>query len=1099
MKLLHRLRLINWHYFTDVVVDVGGSLLLTGDNGSGKSTILDAIQYVLVADLRKVRFNISAHEETRRDLLGYVRCKTGEEREGGQPYLRPGDVTAYVVLEFKDTRTGSYFLLGAVIDAYGEGSWESKFFKLENCRLDDALFLEGRRPKNIREFKAGLKGLQGEVYPSVERYQADLLLKLGSLSERFFSTFVKAFSFKAITDIRRFVYDYILDERPIKVDVMRENLRHYRQYGELVLLTKEKIAALESIEALFASLAQERARALLQDYLILRGQQEKTAGELAETRRREEGLLAAIAAAEETRAMLARQVEQLEQEYLAYRDTLATNSLFQLQERLQRECAGLEEELRRLREEHRRLERLAAETAEALGALLVAAELAERPERAALESARQLMLDLRAGTLPAEPPAVDPLKEALASLGQYTSRELFRWQQEAQELQAEEKSLAQSIASLEKGRFTYDPKVTELRQVIAEHVRDDRGRPLMAYVLCELLQIPDEKWQNAVEGYLNTQRFDLLVEPSAFDAALAVYERFKRARQIHGVGLVNTRRVVEFAGRAEPNSLAREVETGNRYARGYVDMLLGRVIKCESEQELKQFSRAITPTCMVYQNHTARQISFHVYETWYIGERALARQLERQRQRREEVIRLLAEAHGKEQRWEELRRLAARNEGLIAAPGGYETLRREAAVREELAAKRQELAALDLSQIQELRDRVEEKKRQLAEARRRKEELAGELGSLRTSLERVRADQAELQAQEETAARELAHFTAREPEVARRGEERYQRERRRLTPAELVANFSGSRKGLETIIQKREQDVWEALSAYNSRYHFGAPVDTMDIRPYVEERRRLVESELPQYEEKIFLAQQAAEQEFKEHFIYKMKENIENARGEFNFLNEALKEVRFGGDRYQFVVSPAPALRPIYDMIMDTDLLAGGASIFEGSFMERHREALDALFEHLLGEESEYLEESISQHTDYRTYLDYDIKILSDSGETTWFSKVCREKSGGETQTPYYVSLVASFVQLYRARTNQDSARLVVFDEAFNRMDSERIENSLRFINDLGLQVIVAAPTDKCEYIAPLVSTTLLVMRSGHQVWLEDYRQLRLEPWTTAL
>ncbi len=54
-------------------------------------------------------------------------------------------------------------------------------------------------------------------------------------------------------------------------------------------------------------------------------------------------------------------------------------------------------------------------------------------------------------------------------------------------------------------------------------------------------------------------------------------------------------------------------------------------------------------------------------------------------------------------------------------------------------------------------------------------------------------------------------------------------------------------------------------------------------------------------------------------------------------------------------------------------------------------------------------------------------------------------------------------------------------------MDSDRVENSLVFIRDLGMQAIIAVPTDKCEYIAPHLPTTLLVLRDGHYSWIEDY------------
>ena len=51
----------------------------------------------------------------------------------------------------------------------------------------------------------------------------------------------------------------------------------------------------------------------------------------------------------------------------------------------------------------------------------------------------------------------------------------------------------------------------------------------------------------------------------------------------------------------------------------------------------------------------------------------------------------------------------------------------------------------------------------------------------------------------------------------------------------------------------------------------------------------------------------------------------------------------------------------------------------------------------------------LMEYTDYRNYLDYDIKIKYASGDFAYFSKVNKEKSGGETQTPFYVIMAASF------------------------------------------------------------------------------------------
>ncbi len=47
---LTRIFLHNWHRFKHHVIDVQDSLYLAGHNGSGKSSVLDASQLVLIAD-----------------------------------------------------------------------------------------------------------------------------------------------------------------------------------------------------------------------------------------------------------------------------------------------------------------------------------------------------------------------------------------------------------------------------------------------------------------------------------------------------------------------------------------------------------------------------------------------------------------------------------------------------------------------------------------------------------------------------------------------------------------------------------------------------------------------------------------------------------------------------------------------------------------------------------------------------------------------------------------------------------------------------------------------------------------------------------------
>jgi len=79
---LSRIHALNWYGYRDSVA-VEGNLLLAGVTGSGKSILMDLIQYVLVGDLRLVKFNQSAtgaHSD--RSLKGYCLGDTKQE-EGG--------------------------------------------------------------------------------------------------------------------------------------------------------------------------------------------------------------------------------------------------------------------------------------------------------------------------------------------------------------------------------------------------------------------------------------------------------------------------------------------------------------------------------------------------------------------------------------------------------------------------------------------------------------------------------------------------------------------------------------------------------------------------------------------------------------------------------------------------------------------------------------------------------------------------------------------------------------------------------------------------------------------------------------------------------
>lgn len=1095
MKLLTGIRLINWHYFTNETVRLTGGTLLTGENGAGKSTILDAVQFLLVADTRRVRFNVSAHDETRRTLDGYLRGRTGTDTEegAGQGCLRRGDFTTHLALEFEDTRKRERFLLGCAIDCFASGEHEPpRFYKIEKQALDDRLFLEGDRPRSARELRALLQARRGAtVYATAESYRADLLTKLGHLSERFFTLLVKALAFRPITDVRRFVYDYLLDAQAVQVDAMRDNMLQYRQFEVLAEQAREKVARLEEIRSRYEEKRRVEEWIAVQDYIILRAEREGAAARLEALVRDQEALEAEDRSVRRRRADLEEEERRLARTRDGLRAALHAHDAWRLLEDLRRQVAELEgreaallekEErlLEKARAEARRLEeawRLAAAHREDLG-LAAAAEDLETLKRAP-ELWRPLLAGDRGTPVPGA--RLSALARALGRLAEAAGARRYALEAERRRLEEEAGTLRRDLESLKKKRRVYDEPVLRLRERVAEAVGAEPR------VLCEVLEIPDERWQDAVEGYLNTQRFDLLVAPEHFDAALAEYERRKREDRIHNVGLINTGRVLEYAGSALPGSLAEEVRTEDPYARAYVDRLLGRVMKCETERELKRHSLAITPTCMTYRNHTARQIPFHVYENWYIGERAFARQQARKEARLGEVAAALAAA-------EEGSRLCA---AFQERAGGvdyawitalWEEVSTLPGVIESLAAARRRRDAVDVSEIAGLEREIGAVEAALAAVRREQVQLGEQLGEIRERIKGLAERRTGLESERRQAEEALAAFVAARPEVAAAGDERYLEERRRRDDAAIADGFRHNRETNRSRVERLRQELFELRVAYNTRYQFGGAPGAEDNAAYDAEHQKLTESELPNYGERIARARAAAEQEFKEHFVYKLREQIERAEGEFRALNAVLRTIEFGRDRYQFQVGPSRQHRHLYEMIMDPLALEG--SLFGAAFQEKYRPVIDELFHLILDAPAEDLPKNVEVYTDFRTYLDFDIRIEHEDGRSSSFSRVCREKSGGETQTPFYVAVVASFLQIYRPLGNEDSVRLILFDEAFNRMDPDRAENTVELIRRLGVQVLAAAPTDKCELLSPHLETTLLVLREGERAWVEDYHQV---------
>jgi uncharacterized protein YPO0396 len=222
------------------------------------------------------------------------------------------------------------------------------------------------------------------------------------------------------------------------------------------------------------------------------------------------------------------------------------------------------------------------------------------------------------------------------------------------------------------------------------------------------------------------------------------------------------------------------------------------------------------------------------------------------------------------------------------------------------------------------------------------------------------------------------------------------------------------------------------------------------------------------------------------------------ARLQLERINDALNRLEFRGERYRFRSQPAEDSREFYELIIEAPQHLAGGSLYESKFYEDHRATFDRFYEILIRPPRSDMEHAERERlVDYRRYLDYDIDVTHPDGRTSRLSKIVNQTSGGETQTPFYLTIAASFVQLYRIgeSTGRPTIRLVVFDEAFSKMDQARIGATLELFQDFNLQIVTATPLERCEYLVPKICTSLVLTSVGDHVLVEPYRnyESRLE------
>jgi uncharacterized protein YPO0396 len=1081
---LSRLEVRNWGTFDDLVWTLradGRNTLVTGDIGSGKSTIVDAVTTLLLP-ANRISYNKAAGAEAKeRSLRSYVLGFYKSEQNEATGTTRP--------IALRDATKFSVILGVFTNEGYDAAVTLAQVFWMKNGDVGgqpDRFYVTADTPLSIAgdflEFggdmtrlRKRLKSADGvRLHDAFPEYGRDFRRRLGIESEQAMELFHQTVSMKSVGNLTDFVREHMLE--PFNAaQATKDIVAHFEH------LTSAHEAVLRAQAQLFA----------LTPLLADCDTHDRLAGEIAALSAQREAL----------RYYFADHKARLLDELLAHLDSERVR-LTAHRKRLDERLGGLRERETRLNVDRAGhggnqladIERQLRESGQArdarisrhqhFSALLQQAGL-EPVETAAHFATRRQQIDTARAAVDAERAVA---QEDLLTAGMAK-----------QQLDAEAAEVNAELRSLRERKSNIPKRQLDLRAQLCRELR------LAADTLPfagELIAVrPQESdWEGAAERLLHSFALSVLVPDEHYRAV---------SDWIDGNHL--QMRIVYYrvpaaalAGRVSPpepgrGTLAAKLEVKDTVFAAWLEReLAGRAdAECvETMAEFRRATRAVTKAGQVkggvrHEKDDRYRIDDRSrYVLGWSNERkidALLGRAEALAARLTEAGRLLTghqtAVKAAITRGQDLAALAQTRDyadiDYQSAVNRIADLTRE---RERLVAASTELARLDAD--------LETVRRQIGDADDERSKAGDKLGRTEQSLSDAsdELDGARAVLAEPAAQAAAAHFGAIGELLAAAGQP--------LPDKHGACDRAESNAGRELMsradkVGDRKTRLASKIASAMTSFRNAYPVETAELDSAVEAaggyrelHKRLSDDDLPRFQDqfKTYLNQNTIREiaQFQAQLI----RQSDLIRERIDTINRSLYDVDYNPGRYirlEPQQTPNVEIREFRaDLRACTDDAvssgAGSASTGDDQYSEQKFLQVKRIIERFKGREglTDADQKWTRQVTDVRNWYTFTAseRFREDDSEYETYAD-SGGKSGGQKEKLAYTILAASFVYQFKLERDVPKSRtfrFVVIDEAFGRGSDESTRFALELFERLGLQLLIVTPLQKIHVIEPHVS-----------------------------